>query len=53
MAKTNFAVEDLRKRLQQASDQKLIRYGKAAPYLAHPKHSAGNAAVTEDQNECF
>jgi hypothetical protein len=45
IAETKFTVEDFRKRLQAMSDAQLLRYGKAAAYMADPKYSADGRTV--------
>jgi hypothetical protein len=40
IAETKFTVEGFRKRIQATSDETLIRYGKAARYMANPRNSA-------------
>jgi len=45
IAETKFAVEDFRKRLQTMSEEQLLRYGKAAAYMADPKYSADGRTV--------
>jgi hypothetical protein len=45
IAETQFTVEDFRKRIQAMSDEKLIRYGKAARYMADPRNSADRRSV--------
>jgi hypothetical protein len=45
IAETKFTVEDFRKRLQTMSDAQLIRFGKAARYIADPKYSADGRTV--------
>jgi hypothetical protein len=38
-------VEDFRKRIQALSDDQLIRFGKAARYMADPRNSANGRSV--------
>jgi hypothetical protein len=45
IAETQFTVEDFRKRIQAMSDEKLIRYGKAARYMADPCNSADKHSI--------
>jgi hypothetical protein len=45
IAETAFTVEDFRKRIQAISDDQLIRFGKAAAYMADPKYSADGRTV--------
>jgi hypothetical protein len=45
IAETKFTVEDFRKRIQAMSDEKLIRFGRAARYMADPKNSANRRSV--------
>jgi hypothetical protein len=45
IAATKFTVEDFRKRIQAISDDQLIRFGKAAAYMADPKYSADGRTV--------
>ena len=45
IAETQFTVEDFRKRIQALSDEMLIRYGKAARYMADPRNSADRRSV--------
>src|ERR1700691_3791945 len=45
MSETKLEFEGFRKRLQQLSDQKLVRYGKAARYLAEAHHSADRRPI--------
>jgi hypothetical protein len=45
IAETQFTVEDFRKRIQAMNDTQLLRYGKAAAYMADPKHSANGRTV--------
>ena len=40
IAQTEFRTEEFRKRLRAMSDEQLIRYGKAARYMAGPRQSA-------------
>ncbi|MFZ0884839.1 MAG: hypothetical protein WAN14_15680 [Candidatus Acidiferrales bacterium] len=40
VGQTEFAAEEFRKRLRAMSDEQLIRYGKAARYMADPRQSA-------------
>jgi hypothetical protein len=45
IAETPFTAEDFRKRIQAMTDEQLIRYGKAARYMADPKYSADGRTV--------
>jgi hypothetical protein len=45
IAETPFTVEDFRKRIQATTDEQLLRYGKAAAYMADPKYSADGRTV--------
>jgi hypothetical protein len=45
IAEKEFTVEDFRTRLQAMSDEKLIRYGKAAEYMADPRNSTDRRSV--------
>jgi hypothetical protein len=45
IAESKFTVEDFRKRIQAISDDQLIRFGKAAAYMADPKYSADGRMV--------
>jgi hypothetical protein len=45
IAETKFTVEEFRKRIQAISDDQLIRFGKAAAYMADPKYSADGRTV--------
>lgn len=45
IAETKFTVEEFRKRIQAMSDGQLLRYGKAAAYMADPKYSADGRTV--------
>jgi hypothetical protein len=45
IAETKFTVEDFRKRIQAMNDDQLLRYGKAARYMADPKYSADGRTV--------
>ena len=40
-----FDVGEFRKRIQKMTDAELIRFGKAARYMADPKNSADEKAV--------
>jgi hypothetical protein len=44
IAETPCRVEDFRKRIQAMSDEQLIRYGKAAAYMADPKFMEASAS---------
>src|ERR1700674_4695422 len=46
-AETKFTVEDFRKRIQAISDEQLIRFGKAARYMADPRNSADKRTVRD------
>jgi hypothetical protein len=45
IAETPFTPEDFRKRIQAMNDEQLLRYGKAAAYMADPKYSADGRTV--------
>jgi hypothetical protein len=45
IAETPFTAEDFRKRIQAMTDEQLIRYGKAAPYMADRRYSADGRTV--------
>jgi hypothetical protein len=45
IGETQFTVEDFRKRIQAMSDERLLRYGKAARYMADPRNSADKHSV--------
>jgi hypothetical protein len=45
IAETAFTVEHFKKRIQAISDDQLIRFGKAAAYMADPKYSADGRTV--------
>lgn len=45
IAETPFTAEDFRKRIQAMNDTQLLRYGKAAAYMADPKYSADGRTV--------
>jgi hypothetical protein len=45
IAEIQFTVEEFRKRIQAMSDTQLLRYGKAAAYMADPKYSADGRTV--------
>jgi len=45
IAETQFTVEDFKKRIQAITDDQLIRFGKAAAYMADPKNSADRRSV--------
>ena len=45
IAETKFTVEDFRKHIQSMTDEQLLRYGKAAAYMADPKYSADGRTV--------
>jgi hypothetical protein len=40
-----FRAEEFRKRLRAMSDEQLIKYGKAARYMANPRNSADKKTV--------
>jgi hypothetical protein len=42
-----FRREEFRKRLQAMSDERLIKYGKAAAYMSDPRNSADKRTVHE------
>jgi hypothetical protein len=45
IAETAFTVEEFRKRIRAISDDQLIRFGKAAAYMADPRNSADRRSV--------
>ena len=45
IAETQFNVEDFRRRIEKLPDAELLRYGKAAAYMADPKYSADGRTV--------
>jgi hypothetical protein len=45
IAEKEFTVEDFRNRIQAMSDEKLVRDGKAARYMADPRNSADRRSV--------
>jgi hypothetical protein len=45
IAETKFTVEEFRRRIQAISDEQLIRFGKAARYMADPRNSAERRSV--------
>jgi hypothetical protein len=45
IGEATWTVEDFRKRLQTLSDEQLIRFGKAARYMADPRNSANGCSV--------
>jgi hypothetical protein len=45
ISEKEFTVEDFRKRIQTLSDEKLIRYAKAARYMADPRNSTDSGQV--------
>ena len=45
IAETAFTLEEFRKRIQAISDDQLIRFGKAAAYMADPRNSADRRSV--------
>jgi hypothetical protein len=45
IADTKFTVEDFRKRIRALTDEQLIRFGKAARYMADPRNSADRRSV--------
>jgi hypothetical protein len=47
IAETQFTVEDFQKRIQAMTDEKLMRYGKAARYMADPRKSADKHTVRD------
>ena len=47
IAETQFTIEDFRRRIQTMSDQQLLRYGKAARYMADPLNSADKRSVRD------
>ena len=46
VGQTEFSTEEFRKRLRAMSDEQLIRYGKAARYMADPRQSANGHVET-------
>jgi hypothetical protein len=47
IAETQFTVEDFRQRIQLMTDEKLVRYGQAARYMADPRNSADKRSVRD------
>jgi hypothetical protein len=47
IVETQFTVEDFRNRIQAMSDERLLRYGKAARYMADPRNSADEHTVRD------
>ena len=47
IAETQFTVEDFRQRIQAMTDEKLVRYGKAARYMTDPGNSADKHTVRD------
>ena len=47
IAETQFTVEDFRRRIRAVSDETLIRFGKAARYMADPRNSADKRTVRD------
>jgi hypothetical protein len=47
IAETQFTVEDFRQRIQAMTDEKLVRYGKAARYMTDPRNSADKRTVRD------
>ena len=45
IAERQFTAEDFRKRIQAMTEAQLLRYGKAAAYMADPKYSADGRTV--------
>lgn len=45
IAETKFTMEEFRKRIQAMTEAQLLRYGKAAAYMADPKFSADGRTV--------
>ena len=47
IAETEFTVEDFKKRIEKLTDAELLRYGKAARYMADPRNSADKRTVRD------
>lgn len=47
IAETPFTVENFRKRIQVMNDEQLLRYGKAAAYMADPRNAADKRSVRD------
>ena len=47
IAETKFTVEDFKKRIEKLTDAELLRYGKAARYMADPRNSADKRTVRD------
>ena len=47
IAETAWDLEDFRKRIREMPDEKLIRYGKAARYMADPRNAADKRTVRD------
>jgi hypothetical protein len=47
IAESPWSLDDFRKRIRAMSDEKLIRFGKAARYRADPQNSADRKTVRE------
>ncbi len=48
IAETNFTVEGFSKRIQRLPDEQLIRYGKAARYMADPPEAVRHSHTILD-----
>jgi hypothetical protein len=51
IGETQFTVKDFRKRIQAMNDMRLVRYGKAAAYMADPKYSANGRACLPNSTD--